>query len=249
MKSDRQKESDNDLVFSYLALRNLIGFSGILLPLLLVLTTGRAENDKLIELSISDYYYSSNGDVLVVVLSVLGVFLFTYNGYTWQEKLLTTLAAVCGICIAFSPTATHNPNSLSIHLTRAIVPKVFGVERHFIYAGIFFISLAIISLQYFPRSDQRLIKAKTGKRTQKAKRNRVYKVCGWTIVGCVILLSVYFAIEPLPALQNFPVVFVLETIAVEAFGISWITKGETLWPDGKHYLVWAYEKTKEVISH
>ena len=101
--TDRKKEVDNSLVFSYLTLRNLIGICGILLPVVLFLTTKKAEGDRLIEPSISDYYYTSNGDILVVLLSVLGVFLFTYKGYQWQEKVLTTIAAICGMGIGFSP--------------------------------------------------------------------------------------------------------------------------------------------------
>ena len=93
---DRNKEAENELVFSYLTLRNLIGLSGLLLPLILVTTTGRTATDRWIEPTISDYYYSSNGDVLVVSLSILGVFLITYKGYTWRENALTTLAAIGG---------------------------------------------------------------------------------------------------------------------------------------------------------
>ena len=243
-KSDRQKEAENDLVFSYLTLRNRIGIRGLLLPLILVLPTSRGANDRFIEPSISDYYYSSNGDVLVVLLSVLGVFLFTYTGYKWQESVLTTLAAISGIGVAFSPTATQSANSFSIHTIRNEVPTVFGLERHFLFAASFFIALAIVSLKYFPRTDKMFLQTELGTMTQKAKRNWVYKICGWIIVVCVIVLGIHFIIRP-DALTEFPVVFVFETIAVEAFGIAWITKGQTLWPDGRHYMARAFQKLKE----
>ena len=95
-KTDRQKEQDNELVLSYTTMRNLIGFSGMLLPFVLMLFTKEADG-LFVEPSISDYYYTKNGDILVVLLSVLGVFLITYNGYDWKEKVLTTLAAFCAI--------------------------------------------------------------------------------------------------------------------------------------------------------
>lgn len=79
-KSDRGKENDNNLVFSYMTLRNLIGFSGMLLPFVLMFFTKKT-NGEFVKPSISDYYYTGNGDILVVLLSVLGVFLFTYKGY------------------------------------------------------------------------------------------------------------------------------------------------------------------------
>src|SRR5690606_11597741 len=110
------KEIHNELVFSYLTLRNLIGFSGMLLPVILVFTTAIGENDPIIAYSISDYYYTSNGDVLVVLLCVLGVFLLTYKGYTWKERILTSLAAVSAIGVAFSPTSASSASSASIHV-------------------------------------------------------------------------------------------------------------------------------------
>ena len=81
VKSDKQKESDNKLVISFLALRNLIGISGMLLPIVLTLFTPKGEQDKVMEHSISEYYYTKNGDLFVVLLSVIGVFLLTYKGY------------------------------------------------------------------------------------------------------------------------------------------------------------------------
>lgn len=242
-KSDKQKEAENELVLSYLTMRNLIGFSGILLPLILVLTTRGEIGEKLIEPSISDYYYTSNGDVLVVLLSVLGVFLFTYNGYNIIEKGLTTLAAFCGIGVAFSPTATSTARSSSIHIAHETVPLVFGIERHFIFAGLFFISLAIISLVYFPKlkDDEQVATS------QKKKRNIIYIICGWVIIVSIVLLGLYFMVKP-PFLQKVPVVFILETVAIEAFGLSWITKGQTLWPDCEHYLEKGYHDLKEALK-
>ncbi len=100
---DKKKEANNDLVLSYMTLRNFIGFIGFLLPIILLLTNLKSEGYK-IQPSISDYYYSRNGDTIVVVLSILGVFLFTYQGYNWKEKFLTKIAGLCAIGVAFCPT-------------------------------------------------------------------------------------------------------------------------------------------------
>ena len=228
-KPDRQKEADNDLVFSYLTLRTLIGICGILLPVILFFLTKKGNGDRSIEPSISDYYYTSNGDVLVLLLSVLGVFLFTYNGYTLKEKMLTNLAAICALGIAFTPTSTSSASSKSIHFAIESGPEWFGIPKHFIFAFLFFACVAIMSLHYFPLSDKENKRTKR-KMTQKDKRNITYKICGWVILGCLGTLGLYFIIEPEFA-KDFPVVFVFESIAIWAFGISWLTKGETLWPD------------------
>jgi hypothetical protein len=188
-KTDRQKEQDNGLVLSYATLRNLIGFGGMLLPFVLMFFTKEA-NDVFVEPSISDYYYTKNGDILVVLLSVLGVFLITYNGHNWKEKVWTTLAAFCAIGVAFSPTGSRaeqiDPNS--VHTTI----NFGGYLVHFLFAGVFFIALAIVTLKYFPKSDAATTKKPDGKMTAKAKRNKVYKICGWTMIGSVALLLIYF---------------------------------------------------------
>ncbi len=243
---DLKKESNNDLVFSYLTLRNLIGICGMLLPLALILTTTKGDGDRVIEPSISDYYYTTNGDVFVVLLSVLGVFFFTYKGYRFKERLLTITAAVCVIGVAFSPTASTSGNSMSIHKLHEAVPIWFGVERHFVFAATFFLAIALISLIYFPKTNKDTLRSFAGNKTAKAKRNDVFIISGWTIIGALILIFLYFVVKPK---TNIPVVFILETIAVEAFGLSWITKGQTLWPDGQHYLVTAADKMKAALKN
>ena len=242
---DRRKEQENELVLSYTTMRNLIGFGGMLLPFVLMFFTKEA-NNVFVEPSISDYYYTKNGDILVVLLSVLGVFLITYTGYNWREQALTTLAALCAIGVAFSPTGSRaeiDPNS--VH-----TPINFGGHLiHFLFAAVFFIALAIVTLKYFPRSDKPGSEKPDRTKTAKEKRNVVYRVCGWVMIGSVVLLLIYFLLLELSVFKtDFPVVFVLETIAVEAFGISWITKGETLLPDGEHYMMKAFRKVKNSMK-
>jgi hypothetical protein len=58
---DASKESNNDLVFSYLTLRNLIGFCGMLIPWILALWPTRKGPDYGFEPSISDYFYTDRG--------------------------------------------------------------------------------------------------------------------------------------------------------------------------------------------
>ncbi len=241
-KSDRQKEADNDLVVSYLTLRNLIGISGMLLPLILVLATRRSITDTPVEPTISDYYYTSSGEIFVVILSMLAVFLFTYRGYSLGDKIWTFLAGLGAIGVAFFPTSSSscNPIAFSVHASRCKVPRLLDmVEWHLLFAALFFISIAIVSIFYFTRKKLgAATETADGKMTQKGIRNVIYRLCGWTIVACIGGIIIYFRSPAIQkSLGDFPAVFVLETIAVEAFGVSWITKGETLWPDGESYLV------------
>jgi hypothetical protein len=57
LTADNKKEKKNDLVFSYLTLRNLIGFAGMLLPVALAVWPKRPSAYHGFEPSISDYCY------------------------------------------------------------------------------------------------------------------------------------------------------------------------------------------------
>src|SRR5690554_1674673 len=150
---DRVKENHNLLVFSYLTLRNLIGFSGILLPFVLIGTTVIGEDEYRIAPSISDYYYTNNGDVVVVVLCVLGVFLLTYKGYTRSERILTSIAAVSAIGVAFSPTSASSVSAASIHVTNETIPYFFGVQLHPYFCGVIPYFIGTDSFGVFPQIE------------------------------------------------------------------------------------------------
>lgn len=240
-------EEENGLVLSYLTLRNLIGILGIALPIVLAIGSCR-ELPYLVENSISDYYYTPKGDILVVILSVLGVFLFTYYGYDGKEWAITTLAAVAGVGVAFVPTTPGETTcETSIHTRANGMTELLGAATHLGCAVVFLLALAVISIHYFPMSRTGAFRKNDGRRTQKGKRHLTYKICGWTMVVCVAILAVYFAIRYFlneTFMGDFPVIFLFETVAVWAFGFSWLTKGQTFWPDGEHYLKTAMRRAR-----
>jgi len=78
---------------------------------------------------------------------------------------------------------------------------------HFIFSAIFFISLAYMSYFQFAKGKNII-------------RNRIYRICGIIIMTCLIIF---------PFVQNIPYsIITLETIMLEAFGISWLIKGIAL---------------------
>lgn len=245
---DKAKEEHNHLVFSYLTLRNLIGFSGMLLPLVLAVFPKRPTNYYGFEPSISDYFHTDRGDILVVNLSVLAVFLFTYTGYNWKERILTVIAAISGLGVAFVPIKQDCDTCfLSVHTdSGGVIGPLFGQGMHLTFAAIFLLSLALMSLIFFPKTKERSLRKQNGTLTQKGKRNIVFKLCGWIIILSVVIMGLYLFLGINAG--KFPVIFFFETIAVEAFAISWLTKGETLWPDGEHYVTNAYHQFKELLK-
>ena len=94
------------LAWSYLALRKAIGGLGTSLPFVLslgaiiVFKTG-------MQASLSDYYYTGMRDVFVGTLCAIGVFLFSYEGYTGKDdndNLVGNFAGVFAIGVALFPT-------------------------------------------------------------------------------------------------------------------------------------------------
>ena len=209
---------DQSLVFSYLTLRKAIGFLGIALPFavslgaLLIFRTG-------IQSSISSYYYTGTRDVLVGSLWAIGFFLLSYKGYERIDSIAGKLGCVFALGTALFPTAPDlNPSSSA---------TVIGYF-HQGFAGLFFFTLIYYSLFLFTKTRPH------GHPTRrKLQRNLVYRVCGITMAVCILLMTIYTFLpkSTSSSLEGFHPIFWLETTAILAFGISWITKGEAILAD------------------
>src|ERR1700757_2017937 len=233
MTSHQKKEENNALVFSYLELRSAIGILGMLLPVILFISCMLEGGVNHLQVSISCCYYTNGGDVFVAIVCLLSAFMFTYKGYDWKDSLLSKLAAVCGLGLVFNPTTPKEPLSdLTIHLPCLHINKIGPLEIHLLFAASFFVLLAIMSIVFFTKSEH---SKEYIKGTKKETRNRVYKTCGYIMLGCIVVLLFYFAVPGFKKMfpTNFPLIFILETVALWAFGFSWLTKGEAIWADEK----------------
>lgn len=69
---------------------------------------------------------------------------------------------------------------------------------------------------------------------QKIRRNCIYRFCGYLMLGCLFLLAAiehnWLPIKKLP-IDDFPFLLVGESIALTAFGISWLIKGAVFMRD------------------
>ena len=88
-------------VISYLTLRKAIGLIGILLPVVLAGVYMLLASKIIFQASISAYYYTSMRNVLVGALCAIGVFLFAYRGYGWQDNLCTNAAGAFAVGVAW----------------------------------------------------------------------------------------------------------------------------------------------------
>lgn len=208
--------TNSSLVLSYLGLRRAIGILGVGLPLALVIGKIILESPG-IEPSISDYYYTVMGNVFVGTLCAIGVFLMSYRGYERADDIAGDLACFFVVGVALFPTT---PDTNPSHM-QEIVGYI-----HYSFAAAFFFTLAYFCLALFRKTNP--TKPMTPRKVQ---RNRVYKTCGYLILICIAVLAAYFALLRGTAVDRLDPVFWLESIAVVAFGISWLVKGEALLRD------------------
>lgn len=206
---------DNSLVISYLNLRKAVGIIGISLPFVLALGK-RLVDGPGIQSSISAYYHTGMRDVFVGILCAIGVFLLSYRGYDRRDDFAGTLAGIFAVGVALFPTS---------RVEGAVARDTSGT-LHLVFAALFFLTLAYFSLVLFRKTDP--TRPPTSRKKQ---RNVVYAICGWTILACLALIA---AVSLLPAdspIRALDPVFWLEALAVVAFGVSWMTKGEAILKD------------------
>jgi hypothetical protein len=207
----QNSESDNSLVLSFLHLRKLVGILGIALPIVMILYALLLSPCGGIEQSISAYYHTHMRNVFVGILCGVGVFMITYKGYEPKDTIASSLAGIFAICVAMFPTSDE---SACEH--NGLVNGTIG-DVHILAALGLFGMFAYMSIKLFTLTS--------GNMTNKKKqRNVLYRVCGWTVVACIVLITVHKFAGVFPA--SVRPVFWLETVALVAFGTSWLTKGE-----------------------
>ena len=233
MKPGLTQEADNELVLSFIAVRQALGYLGVFLPIALGLI-GVFSGDGIAP-SISEFYFTSAGDLLVGVLCAIGVFLLTYKGFDkrpdeiFSDVWIARLAAVGALGVAFIPT--KGPVTDPLPLMHRLIGVDTSRSLHYASATLFFVCLAIFCLVLFCRHDA----AKPMDEVKKAQ-NKIYIGCGWVIVATIVLMGafgIYYQGQPEPAQQridSYDIIYVLESIGVLAFALSWLTKGKTLKP-------------------
>ncbi|MGI5126162.1 DUF7103 family protein [Pseudonocardia sp. CA-107938] len=208
----QQQDPTAGLVMSYLGLRRAVGVVAVLLPFLLL--GGKLLIDGPgVPGSVSAFYYTSMRNVLVGLLFMQGTFLLSYR-YDRRDTIAAVIAGVAVIGVALFPTQPANPTPTDVAI---------GVI-HLICAGTFFLTTAYFSLFLFTLSDGHPTR-------RKLQRNVVYRVAGVVILVCLVLQVVTDNLLPRAVVDAVHPVFWLESLAIIAFGVSWLVKGETVLRD------------------
>lgn len=242
--SDELSASTDSDVVHLRTLRKAIGFLGVALPFALLggenlrdrfLSGSGAMGRVLVDGSISDYYHTGMREVFVAILSALGIFLLCYKGPQMWDVLAAKLAGAFALIVALFPTPDFSreksdtgilaPDSLTLFSGSGAADPTFVGYVHYAAAAVFFITVALISVFLFTKSG-------AGEPTpRKLLRNRIYRFCGITILLAIALISVdKFLLGGRWSLGT-SFVFWMETVAVTAFGIAWLTKAEVLFAD------------------
>lgn len=206
---------------SYLELRQWLGAVGTLLPFVLVL--GHAFLRAVVhgppawrgwdlQNSLSSYYYTDLRNVFVGALCAMGAFLISHRGESRKDAWAGTIAGVCAIGGGLFPIMPPNG------------PITIIAGLHVGFAGLLYLTLAYFAIARFPVTG-----GEPGRRA--GHRNRLYRICGWTIFTCIVLIAIFqlqFLRDHAGAYR--PGLW-LESLASVAFGISWLTKGSKILRD------------------
>ena len=197
-------------------LRVILGFLGMLLPLLvlvLALVFGYGFPDSIS----ATYYLDPCVTPFMIILGAAGILLVSYNGYDKQDDIVCTIAGIFAFGICLFPCATRVLSERWPELaeltkvgTFQIKPVISGIIHNICAIG-FFALLAYNSLFLFTKSCGNMTEGKK-------KRNIIFRVCG---IGMVIS---FLAIVPISIFEIWGGTLLVEAIALIFFGISWITK-------------------------
>ncbi|GAB1257806.1 DUF998 domain-containing protein [Aurantivibrio plasticivorans] len=202
-----------DLVISFLTLRKSIGVLGISLPFVMVLGHVMLGETPVLP-DLSSYYFGPMGDVFVGILCATAVFSFAYRGPERKDDIAGDIVAVSALGVAFFGGGQLSPT-----------PEGLIAQIHSLAALVFFLTLSYFCIFLFTKSG-------SSPTPQKLKRNRIYKLCGYTMLLMIAGMGVYiFLREQHPQLAQYNMTFWMESVAQVAFGIAWFTKGEGLLKD------------------
>ena len=199
--------------------RRIIGSVGLMLPALVYLWAGARPTAGLARWkllwSVSSYYYTGAIGVFVGLLFALSLFLFSYQGYrgVWADRIVGCTGGLAAMVVALFPTIAPDGLSSPSWWT----PRT-GVV-HYLSAVVLFLSFILFAVWLFRKSDT---PRRRDRPPDKRRRDDICLGCGLVMIVCVIWAGI-------ASLLTRPI-FAPESIAIVAFSISWLVKGEAHQP-------------------
>lgn len=224
----RGRPTGGVLAADYLYLRRVVGWLGTLLPLILLAANPIAlsiEHSSCgwLPNSVSGYYYSPVRNIFVGAVVGLGLFLVAYVGADLGDRVITDLAGVFALGLAFFPTTptVASPASATCETVSHLSSRqqVIG-DIHAVSAVLFLLFLAWMAIRFTTMdspqpSPQRLL------------RDRIYWICAIVILASAVA-AVVTNFLPVSLRPSFPYLFLYEAVGIFAFGVSWFVNDQML---------------------
>lgn len=180
--------------------------------------------------SISAYYHSTaTRDLFVGILCTIGVLLITYMSGQLRtlDYAFSTIAGIAVLGVVFFPTnrpdlrvgellcgRTASPEPSGCSPTEGMFGEMQVAKIHFVFAAVFILSLAVISIVFAYRD--------------RLKGRGMARVWIHWLCAVAIFASGVWAVAGFP-LGRITSLYIAEVVAVGAFGISWFVAGEGIW--------------------
>jgi len=208
------------ITLTYVNLRVGIAIIAFSLPVVLMLWS--LFSAEMLLPSISAYYHTPMRDVFVGSLVAVGACLYLYKGFSDRENKALNCAGIFAVAVAFLPTCIPDVDTMNNEMCdqglRCVVKWL-----HRISAFLFFVPVAYVST--FRGSDT--VELIDDEKIRKKYLN-LYRVIGPMMIVLPALAAIFFL-----ATDNESIIFFVETAAIWAFALFWLTKVREL----KHHSV------------
>ncbi|MGW8247638.1 MAG: hypothetical protein ACWGOV_05950 [Acidiferrobacterales bacterium] len=188
-------------LFDYKTLRFLLGLVAFCFPFAVSLASSARLN------SISAAYYSEAKYIYIGTLILVAVFLLAYSGHSVAESRVSRIASVTAVLTLLFPAACTNCS------------ENFSSRIHFISSAILFLILAYFCLVPFQKGTR-------GAPGKRARRSLIYRICGWTMLGCIAGLFFANIFLTVSTINKFRLTYYGQAISLIAFGIAWMVSSK-----------------------
>lgn len=212
----------NPAILSYHVLRRIVGIIALALPFALtggailvsLLGPGHRLPEPLFQRTLSDYFYTPVGTLYVGSVAGIAMFLISSRGYDRTDEIAGYLAGIFALGVVLFPS--EDPRAT--HYSRLEIQIGYV---HTAFAALMFLAIAYFCLFLFRRTS-----AERGITRRKQHRNRIYAASGVVILVCTAVMVVRTIVgeDPRPGPDH--LFLVSESLALIAFGVAWLTKGE-----------------------
>lgn len=214
-------------------MRQVIGFLGMVLPFAVAIIARQWGGLDHWPTSISETWHTNACTPFMIILGSAAFVLICYKGYGPIDDHTLSLAGIMALGVCLFPC---KEGSSSAEIGTFMIDRDVSDVLHVGFAIAFFGLLAFTALCLFTLGKEE-------KTENKEKRNKIYRFCGWGMIVALLMIILCKVIEKncemdflydlvnrfrwIEFLMN-SYVWLFETIALFCFGISFLTKANSL---------------------